>query len=128
MIDRSDATAKPVRVVGIDLGTTNSTIAEARWAAGGAAPKVRCVEVEQATLEGTYASEKMTAKSVGWLLMAHEGSGVQPTTDRFEARDRSGTSTLAAGDPRPVTMSYPGPAEKAPLLPLVTSRKSRSGS
>jgi len=54
MIDRSDATAKPVRVVGIDLGTTNSTIAEARWAAGGAAPKVRCVEVEQATLEGTY--------------------------------------------------------------------------
>jgi molecular chaperone DnaK (HSP70) len=41
-------------VVGIDLGTTNSTIAEVRWESGGAAPKVRCVEVEQATLEGTY--------------------------------------------------------------------------
>ena len=46
--------SKPIRVVGIDLGTTNSTIAEVRWEAGGAAPKVRCVEVEQATLEGTY--------------------------------------------------------------------------
>jgi len=28
---------KPVRVVGIDLGTTNSTIAEVRWEPGGAA-------------------------------------------------------------------------------------------
>jgi len=44
----------PLRVVGIDLGTTNSTIAEARWGPGGAALKVRCVEVEQPTLEGTY--------------------------------------------------------------------------
>ena len=54
MIGRSDATPKPIRVVGIDLGTTNSTIAEARWEPGGAAPKMRCVEVEQPTLEGTY--------------------------------------------------------------------------
>ena len=45
---------KPLRVVGIDLGTTNSTIAEVRWEPGGAAPKARCVEVEQPTLEGTY--------------------------------------------------------------------------
>jgi len=45
---------KPLRVVGIDLGTTNSTIAEARWEPGGAAPKVRCVEVQRPTLEGTY--------------------------------------------------------------------------
>ena len=43
----------PLRVVGIDLGTTNSTIAEVRWEPGGAV-KVRCVEVDQATLEGTY--------------------------------------------------------------------------
>ena len=46
---------KPIRVVGIDLGTTNSTIAEVRWEPGGAAPKVRCVEVEQPTLEGATA-------------------------------------------------------------------------
>lgn len=45
---------KPLRVVGIDLGTTNSTIAEVRWEPSGAVPKVRCVEVEQPTLEGTY--------------------------------------------------------------------------
>src|SRR3972149_4934272 len=45
---------KPLRVVGIDLGTTNSTIAEVLWEPGEAAPKVRCVEVEQSTLEGTY--------------------------------------------------------------------------
>jgi len=44
----------PVRVVGMDLGTTNSTIAEVRWEPGGTTPKVRCVGVEQPTLEGTY--------------------------------------------------------------------------
>jgi molecular chaperone DnaK len=43
----------PLRVVGIDLGTTNSTIAEVRWEPGGAV-KVRCVEVDQPTQEGTY--------------------------------------------------------------------------
>ena len=48
------ARTNPLRAVGIDLGTTNSTIAEARWEPDGARPKVRCVEVEQPTLEGTY--------------------------------------------------------------------------
>ena len=43
----------PLRVVGIDLGTTNSTIADVRWEPGGPM-KVRCVEVDQPTLEGTY--------------------------------------------------------------------------
>ncbi len=43
----------PLRVVGIDLGTTNSTIAEVRWELGGSV-RLRCVDVEQPTLEGTY--------------------------------------------------------------------------
>lgn len=44
---------QPVRVIGIDLGTTNSTIAEILWTPGDAdAPQVRCLEVEQATREG----------------------------------------------------------------------------
>jgi molecular chaperone DnaK len=43
----------PLRVLGIDLGTTNSTVAEVRWEPGGAV-RVRCVEVDQPTLEGTY--------------------------------------------------------------------------
>ncbi len=40
------------RVLGIDLGTTNSTVAEAT--ADGGAPAVRCVEVEQPTEAGAY--------------------------------------------------------------------------
>jgi molecular chaperone DnaK len=43
----------PLRVIGIDLGTTNSTIAEVRWEPDGPM-KVRCVEVDQPTHEGTY--------------------------------------------------------------------------
>jgi molecular chaperone DnaK (HSP70) len=37
--DSSAERETPLRVVGIDLGTTNSTIAEARWEPGGAVPK-----------------------------------------------------------------------------------------
>ena len=38
----------PVRVLGIDLGTTNSTVAEAVWdPSHGGAPIARCLEVEQ---------------------------------------------------------------------------------
>lgn len=44
-----------LRVLGIDLGTTNSTIAEARPGPGdGAPPSVRCIEVEQPTMQGAY--------------------------------------------------------------------------
>ncbi len=46
---------RPLRVIGIDLGTTNSTIAEILWTPGDvAAPQVRCLEVEQPTREGPY--------------------------------------------------------------------------
>lgn len=46
---------RPIRVLGIDLGTTNSTIADCRWDPQGGQPaSVRCIEVEQATLEGIY--------------------------------------------------------------------------
>lgn len=44
-----------VRALGIDLGTTNSTVAEAWWRPGEAEPlSVRCIEVEQPTAEGSY--------------------------------------------------------------------------
>jgi len=46
---------QPLRVVGIDLGTTNSTIAEVVW--DPLQPldiKARCIEVEQPTDSGTY--------------------------------------------------------------------------
>lgn len=46
---------QPVRAIGIDLGTTNSTIAEILWMPGDDdAPQVRCLEVEQSTREGPY--------------------------------------------------------------------------
>src|SRR5450759_2318053 len=47
--------AEPIRVLGIDLGTTNSTAAEIAWHPDHGAPSpARCLEVEQATREGTY--------------------------------------------------------------------------
>ena len=49
--------AHPVRALGIDLGTTNSTIAEIIWQPSGPEPKVRCLEVDQETLSGTRASK-----------------------------------------------------------------------
>ena len=46
---------QPVRVIGIDLGTTNSTMSEIVWDPGSKAlPRPRLIEVEQPTLEGTY--------------------------------------------------------------------------
>ncbi|MGV8040228.1 MAG: hypothetical protein AB2L07_09160 [Thermoanaerobaculaceae bacterium] len=45
----------PVRVLGIDLGTTNSTVAEAVWRPeSGEPPQVRCIDVTQQTLDGTF--------------------------------------------------------------------------
>src|SRR6266571_6471765 len=45
----------PLRVLGIDLGTTNSTVAELRWTPEeGLAQEARCLEVAQQTYEGLY--------------------------------------------------------------------------
>ncbi|MBW1947666.1 MAG: hypothetical protein JRI33_06975, partial [Deltaproteobacteria bacterium] len=47
--------SKPLRVLGIDLGTTNSTVAEIFWDLEASSPPLaRCIEVEQPTSEGTY--------------------------------------------------------------------------
>lgn len=46
---------RPVRVLGIDLGTTNSTVAEAVWdPLEKGPPKIRCLEIDQETQEGVY--------------------------------------------------------------------------
>src|SRR5215510_7899908 len=45
----------PIRVLGIDLGTTNSTIAELVWDPSDPGPlRARCLEVLQETTEGQY--------------------------------------------------------------------------
>ena len=42
---------RPVRVLGIDLGTTNSSVAEGVWDPNGeAAPRARCLAIEQETV------------------------------------------------------------------------------
>jgi len=46
--------AESIRVLGIDLGTTNSTVAEVVWDAAKRDVSVRCLEVEQDTLFGLY--------------------------------------------------------------------------
>ncbi|MGC9329676.1 MAG: hypothetical protein ACP5I1_18720, partial [Candidatus Hinthialibacter sp.] len=46
--------SSPIRVIGIDLGTTNSTVAEICWNPEQDAINPRCLEVEQETLAGPY--------------------------------------------------------------------------
>ncbi len=60
---------QPLRVVGIDLGTTNSTIAEISWLpVADEGPQVRCLEVPQPTRQGTY-----THSLVPSMVAIHEG-------------------------------------------------------
>lgn len=58
-----------LRVLGIDLGTTNSTLAEARWATEGDPPRARPLEIPQPTPEGTY-----THLLVPSMVALHEGT------------------------------------------------------
>jgi tetratricopeptide (TPR) repeat protein len=52
---RPASPSSPVRAIGIDLGTTNSTIAEAVWdPARPLETRARCLEVEQETDSGAY--------------------------------------------------------------------------
>lgn len=46
--------AHRVRAFGIDLGTTNSTVAEAVWDPSSKTVEVTCLEVDQPTLQGRY--------------------------------------------------------------------------
>ena len=59
LINRSalavETPSKPVRVLGIDLGTTNSAVAEVTWTPG-EPPKCRTLELDQPTREGIYTS------------------------------------------------------------------------
>lgn len=57
LFSRSDLQSpkKPIRVIGIDLGTTNSILAEIIWKPDKSTHLLaRCIEVEQTTLEGIY--------------------------------------------------------------------------
>ncbi len=77
----------PLRVVGIDLGTTNSTIAEVHWEPGGPVT-LRCVEVEQPTLEGAYTH---VLSHVGGV----EATAVEGVGERTEDRAHQAVLRLA---------------------------------
>src|SRR5437773_2441538 len=52
---KSNLPDRPVRVIGIDLGTTNSVAAEIVWSPGQQGrPRARCLEIDQETREGVY--------------------------------------------------------------------------
>ena len=52
--DNGNLPSGPIRAIGIDLGTTNSTVAEVVWdPQSGDQPAVRCLEVQQKTARGT---------------------------------------------------------------------------
>lgn len=56
---------RPVRVLGIDLGTTNSSVAEGVWdPSGEAAPRARCLAVEQQTLDGAALRDSLVPSVV----------------------------------------------------------------
>lgn len=60
---------QPLRVVGIDLGTTNSTLAEINWLPDAdEPPQARCLEVPQPTRQGTH-----THSLVPSMVAIHEG-------------------------------------------------------
>lgn len=69
----SSVPQRAVRVLGIDLGTTNSTISEVSWRPGvKRAGDARCLEVDQPTLEGTYTHvlvPSMVAIHAGGILI-----------------------------------------------------------
>ncbi len=45
---------KTIRVLGIDLGTTNSTVAELIWTKGNQEAHAECIEIKQETLQGDF--------------------------------------------------------------------------
>ncbi|BCW98715.1 MAG: hypothetical protein KatS3mg024_1542 [Armatimonadota bacterium] len=60
--------AGPVRALGIDLGTTNSTVAEAVYDPETQSVKVHCLDIPQVTAEGEYISPLVPS-----VVVLHDG-------------------------------------------------------
>lgn len=81
----ADSIAKrsgPVRVVGIDLGTTNSTIAELSWSPDRPNSRAGCIEVAQNTAEGVFTNT--TVPSV--VALHEEQCWIGEGAKRFRAK------------------------------------------
>ena len=78
---------EPVRVLGMDLGTTNSAVAEIMVPPGAAeVPEVRCLDVEQETLQGPFISSmvpSVLALHDGRLLVGEGAKGLRARLSDF---------------------------------------------
>ena len=83
---------RPVRVLGIDLGTTNSTMSEIVWEPGATVPPApRLIEVDQPTLEGTYTHSLVPS------VVAIHGGGVVVGEGAKRLRSRAAELGLERG-------------------------------
>jgi len=67
-----------IRAIGIDLGTTNSTVAEVCWKKSGIErPAAECIEISQETLEGTYSNILLPSMTAEYQNKIFIGEGVK---------------------------------------------------
>ncbi len=77
----------PVRVLGIDLGTTNSVIAEIVWSRGDAQPpRAHCIEVRQKTETGLYVNVLVPSVVAIYQGQVWVGEGAKRLRARPELR------------------------------------------
>ena len=81
---------KPLRVFGIDLGTTNSTIAEATFDPAGAPNfRVECISVKQPTEQGNYTHlllPSVVALNRGEVIVGEGAKRLRAGTNDFQPR------------------------------------------
>lgn len=74
--DRAPVTDEPIRVLGIDLGTTVSTVTEIVWDPAGDAPPIASVlEIPQATLDGEIIQDLVPSVVATWQGQEYVGAG-----------------------------------------------------
>ena len=83
--DRPALVNGPVRVVGIDLGTTNSTITEVVWEPGGGPPQAEVIEVAQPTREGQTVTSDVVPS-----VVAVDGDRVLVGQGAYRLRGKAG--------------------------------------
>src|SRR5215831_12247297 len=103
---------KPIYTIGIDLGTTNSTVAEMRWdPVTGTFSDVRCIPLDQETIQGRYTNTLLPSivalyGNKTWigqgakLLRARVGVDLRENRDFFaETKNDMGLSRSYYGAP-----------------------------
>jgi molecular chaperone DnaK (HSP70)/Tfp pilus assembly protein PilF len=83
-----DSVKTPLRVLGIDLGTTNSTVAEIIWNPGESLPeRVHCLEINQPTRDGTYTNHlvpSVVAIHAGKVMVGEGAKRLRANTAKYK--------------------------------------------